>query len=75
MKTFAIALASLITLNSALPATSQAPGDVLICTGENYTGDCETLSVPFNACQILSAPFTNNVGSFKPAPGAFCRIT
>ncbi|KAH7139235.1 hypothetical protein B0J11DRAFT_38597 [Dendryphion nanum] len=78
MKTSATPFLLFAPLIAALPTANlavRAPGDVLICTGENYTGDCQTLSVPYNTCQTLSAPFYKNVGSIKPDAGAFCRIT
>ncbi|KAF2473290.1 uncharacterized protein BDR25DRAFT_302244 [Lindgomyces ingoldianus] len=78
MKTFAFAsFLSLLTLNSAAPTQveSRTPGNVLICTGEDYTGTCETISAPFYTCQKLEAPYFKNVGSFRPDAGAYCRIT
>ncbi|KAF2111750.1 hypothetical protein BDV96DRAFT_602799 [Lophiotrema nucula] len=76
MKTFTIALAALTAITSAAPTLeTRTPGSVLICTGENYTGECERLQVPFNTCQQLAAPYRNNVGSFRPDVGAYCRIT
>ncbi|KAF2191387.1 hypothetical protein K469DRAFT_656235 [Zopfia rhizophila CBS 207.26] len=79
MKTFAAAtLLSLFAVSTALPTEkveARTPGNVKICTGANYTGECITVSAPFNQCQKLSAPYLENVGSFKPDAGAFCRIT
>jgi hypothetical protein len=65
-----------LTSSAVLPnIAARAPGAVLICTGENYTGTCTTVSVPFNECQTLIAPFFKDVGSFKPDTGTLCRIT
>ncbi|KAF2268024.1 hypothetical protein CC78DRAFT_565808 [Lojkania enalia] len=79
MKTFAATFVPFIIAVSALPTSNiqaHIPGDILVCTGENYTGDCTTLSgLPFNECQPLPEPYFKNVGSFKPEAGAFCRIT
>ncbi|KAF2791537.1 hypothetical protein K505DRAFT_248723 [Melanomma pulvis-pyrius CBS 109.77] len=80
MKTFTTAILSLVAISSALPTSSmeaRAEGavDVQVCTGENYTGECTTISAAFNECQVLPGPYLNNVGSLKPAAGAFCRIT
>ncbi|ORY17753.1 hypothetical protein BCR34DRAFT_596628 [Clohesyomyces aquaticus] len=75
MKTAAIStVLSLLALTSASP-TRRTPGNVTICTEANYAGTCETISVPFNDCQQLAAPYFKNVGSFKVDAGAYCRIT
>ncbi|KAF2678450.1 hypothetical protein K458DRAFT_317008 [Lentithecium fluviatile CBS 122367] len=68
-------LIAFIGLATALPLDARAPGDVTFCTGENYTGECTTLSVPFYECQKVPAEFAGNVGSFKVDAGAYCRIT
>ncbi|KAF2244312.1 hypothetical protein BU26DRAFT_522981 [Trematosphaeria pertusa] len=79
MQTFiAATIIALIASTTAAPTqnlAARAPGDVTICTGENYTGECTTLSVPFYDCYHLEAPYLNNVGSFKVDAGAYCRIT
>lgn len=64
---------------TALPATlleARAEGGATFCTGENYTGDCtHVANIPFNECQKVPADFVGKVGSFKPDPQSFCRIT
>ncbi|CAP73268.1 uncharacterized protein PODANS_2_6660 [Podospora anserina S mat+] len=69
-----------LAMPTAIPATASAvdvPGNVLVCTGENYMGECQT--VQFNIeypgeCLPIPEPFKNNVGSFKPDRGAICRL-
>ena len=67
---------ALVGLASALPfQASTSTTTVALCTGENYTGECTSLTVPFNACQPVPPAFAGNVGSFEVADGAYCRIT
>jgi hypothetical protein len=79
MKTFTFAiLTTLLTLSSALPTAleNRREGtEVIICTGEHSTGECESIKVEFSVCTQLQPPFWRNMGSFSVAPGAFCRIT
>jgi hypothetical protein len=80
MKSFTTAILSLVAMTSAFPTStlkSRTDGavDVKVCTGENYTGECTTISAVYNQCNVLPAPYFKNVGSLKPAVGAFCRIT
>lgn len=80
MKTFTVTatLLSLLTLTSSAPTQNLAartPGNVFLCTGENFSGECETILVPFYKCLPLPSPFYKNVGSMRVDPGAFCRIT
>jgi uncharacterized protein involved in propanediol utilization len=80
MKSFTAAIMSLVAITSALPtstleARTDGAVDVQVCTGENYTGECTTISAVYNQCNVLPEPFFNNVGSLKPAAGALCRIT
>lgn len=68
-------LTSLLSLAAGKPIEARTPGNVLLCTGENYTGECTTISAPFNECVQLEAPFAKNLGSVKPDAGALCRLT
>lgn len=68
-------LASILVCSSAKPIERRDPGDVLLCTGENYTGDCLTINFPFNECTELPALVYKNLGSLKVAPFAYCRLT
>jgi hypothetical protein len=58
-------------------ATTAAQPAAYLCTGENFTGDCQVLPAGFNnTCQILPAPFYKNVGAFSPnSDGVVCEIT
>lgn len=71
----AATLIAFFGLAAAIPLESRAPGDVILCSEANLTGDCVSLSVPFNACQKVPASLVDNVGSMKVDAGAFCRIT
>ena len=77
-----ISTLSLLTLVSALPANNNlsrrqtsSPSSVQICTGENYTGNCETLIVAPETCYTIPDIYKGNVGSLLPEPGLLCRIT
>jgi hypothetical protein len=78
---FLTSTAALLTLLPFLAAAAPLesptpPGNVLLCTGANYTGECTTInSQPFNKCQQIPAPYFKNLGSIKPDAGAYCRIT
>ncbi|KAK0667033.1 hypothetical protein QBC41DRAFT_324728 [Cercophora samala] len=69
-----------LAMPTAIPETESAvdvPGRVLVCTGEEYTGECQT--VQFNIeypgeCLPIPEPFQFNIGSFKPDRGAICRL-
>ncbi|KAK4197679.1 hypothetical protein QBC40DRAFT_285026 [Triangularia verruculosa] len=77
----AMALMPLLALAmaTAIPETESVdiPGKILACTGENYTGECEThylgIEIPGD-CLPIPEPFKFNVGSIKPDRGAICRL-
>ncbi|KAK8195064.1 hypothetical protein HDK77DRAFT_479661 [Phyllosticta capitalensis] len=81
--TIATALVSLVSLSAAAPASEQIfekrqdtiAGSVTICTGANYSGDCYTQNYTSNACNVLPAPYFENVLTFAPGHEILCRIT
>ncbi|KAK4184601.1 hypothetical protein QBC35DRAFT_517456 [Podospora australis] len=53
----------------------ETPGNVYVCTGPNFTGNCEVLSLGTSGnCVPIPAPYAFNVGSFGPDRGAICRL-
>jgi hypothetical protein len=78
MKSLSVIL-SILTLTSALPSPQKGPAplaiNVELCTGENYTGDCDVLVIGQGVCVTLPAPFYKNTGSLIPYGDFYCRLT
>ncbi|KAF2712198.1 hypothetical protein K504DRAFT_531334 [Pleomassaria siparia CBS 279.74] len=80
MKSFTAVFLSVVAFTSALPTTiidarAEDQATATVCQGENFTGDCIDIPANYNQCVVLPEGYINNTGSFKVAPGAFCRIT
>jgi hypothetical protein len=76
MKTCAAAILSLLALAAARPSNVR-PRDTTVkfCTGEDYTGDCTSLTITPDECTAVPEGYVNNTGSFIPDHGVLCRIT
>jgi len=72
----ATTLVAFFGLAAAVPLEARAPeAGATICSGENFTGECIAVSIPYNECQKVPAALAGNIGSFTLAGGALCRIT
>ncbi|GAB7357022.1 hypothetical protein MBLNU459_g7848t2 [Dothideomycetes sp. NU459] len=73
------AIVSLLVAGAAAlpggPSTlrKRTPGSVYLCTGDNWTGQCEYLVNPLNTCVDLGN-FTSKVSSFGPDEGSSCLL-
>ncbi|KAK4176271.1 hypothetical protein QBC36DRAFT_214391 [Triangularia setosa] len=69
-----------LAMPTVIPETAtsaETPGNILACTGENFTGECQTHSLGIEIpgdCRPIPDPFKFNVGSIKPDRGAICRL-
>ncbi|KAJ7430918.1 hypothetical protein FB451DRAFT_1574177 [Mycena latifolia] len=69
---FAPALAA-PTAESATPATLQKRDvGAYVCTGENFTGQCNHITPPYNVCQPFSATGLTGYQSWGPDNGDTC---
>ncbi|KAK7544655.1 uncharacterized protein J3D65DRAFT_610294 [Phyllosticta citribraziliensis] len=79
--TVAAALVSIFSLSAAAPTIEKRQdvdteaGQVTICTGANNSGDCSTKTYKSNECNILPAPYYQNVLTFAPGHQILCRVT
>ncbi|KAK8164953.1 hypothetical protein BKA80DRAFT_270102 [Phyllosticta citrichinensis] len=79
--TVAAALVSIVSLSAAAPTIEKRQdvdieaGQVTICTGANNSGDCYTKTYKSNECNILPAPYYQNVLTFAPGHQILCRVT
>ncbi|KAK8173677.1 hypothetical protein IWX90DRAFT_484611 [Phyllosticta citrichinensis] len=79
--TVAAALVSIVSLSAAAPTIEKRQdvdieaGQVIICTGANNSGDCYTKTYKSNECNILPAPYYQNVLTFAPGRQILCRVT